>query len=153
MSHTENQLGGFASNVNNLMDAQKDNLEDHAWIKCKLVDLEDRSRGNNIKVRRIAETVECEKCYAFTWLNCGGEGKSKWPSQSHIAVRDIKPCLLEPRSVFGRVARELSKLNIWRQIRMPVIFRWWICGFWDFPHEQRRCKPSFRVLAVYFVPL
>lgn len=57
------------------MDAQKDNLEDHAWIKCKLVDLEDRSRGNNIKVRRIAETVECEKCYAFTWLNCGGGGK------------------------------------------------------------------------------
>lgn len=58
VSQIENQLGGFASTVNDLVDAHEENLEDRAWIKRKMADLEDRSRRNNIKIRGIAESVQ-----------------------------------------------------------------------------------------------
>lgn len=39
------------------MDAHAAHFEELEWLKAKVSDLEDRSRGNNIKIRGISETI------------------------------------------------------------------------------------------------
>lgn len=56
--------------VNYLVDAYEEQKVDSMWIKAKLVDLEDRSRYNNIKIRSIPEFIpSAELCkYASTMV-------------------------------------------------------------------------------------
>lgn len=51
VAHIETKMGAFAATVYDLIVADDENVEDHMWIKNKLVDLEHRSCCKNVKIR------------------------------------------------------------------------------------------------------
>lgn len=58
MDYIENKMDEFAYTINNLFDVHNENVDEHAWIKAKLADLEDRSRRTNLKIREIFESIQ-----------------------------------------------------------------------------------------------
>lgn len=50
-------MGEYISSFNSLVDAYTEHSEDIEWLKAKVAEPEDRSRRNNIKIRRIPETI------------------------------------------------------------------------------------------------
>lgn len=44
--------------IKDLIDAKDEHKNKQEWMKAKLADLEDRSRRNDIRIRRISETVQ-----------------------------------------------------------------------------------------------
>lgn len=50
-------MGKLMGTINDLGDAYDESKEDNTWIKAKLMDLEDGSRHNNVKLRGIPESV------------------------------------------------------------------------------------------------
>lgn len=55
--HIEDKMGEFAVAHNELVDAHNDMEGDTQAMKEKIVDLEDRSQRNNIKLRRVEESM------------------------------------------------------------------------------------------------
>lgn len=66
VDHIETKMDKFAHSINNLLDADDDNVDEHTWFKAKLVDLEDRSRRNNLKIRGIPESVQPHDLCRYT---------------------------------------------------------------------------------------
>lgn len=58
VSQIENKMGKYATTINDLVDANESNEDELDAIKAKMVDIEDRSRRNNIKIRGIPEYVQ-----------------------------------------------------------------------------------------------
>lgn len=56
--HIETKLGDLTSTVNDLVEAQDENIEERMWIKNKLADLEDRSLYNKVKIRGLSESMQ-----------------------------------------------------------------------------------------------
>lgn len=50
-------MGEFASSYNSLVDANNDQSDKVSWLKTKVVDLEDWSRRNNIKIWGVPEST------------------------------------------------------------------------------------------------
>lgn len=57
VQYIENRMDECTTTVNDLIDAYKDQSDDNDWIKAKLEDCEDRSRRNNVKIRRVPESI------------------------------------------------------------------------------------------------
>ena len=58
VDHIECKMGEFASTINYLVDAQKENEDEMEGVKAKMADMEDRSRRNNMKIRGIPESIQ-----------------------------------------------------------------------------------------------
>lgn len=58
VSHVENKMGEYAVTINDLVDANDERDEEIESLKAKMVDMEDRVRRSNIKIRGIQETVQ-----------------------------------------------------------------------------------------------
>lgn len=56
--HIEDKMGEFASIFNYLIDSHNSHEDDITWMKSKIIDLEDRSRRNNIQIRVISESIK-----------------------------------------------------------------------------------------------
>lgn len=57
MDRIEHQMSAMTVTVNDLVDVHDHTRDEHRWIRAKMVDLEDRSRRNNVKIRGILEAV------------------------------------------------------------------------------------------------
>lgn len=51
-------MGEMTTTINDLVEANDKNIEEHAWLKAKIADLEDRTRRNNLKLRDIPEVIQ-----------------------------------------------------------------------------------------------
>lgn len=58
VTHIEANMGDFTNTVNDIIDTLEDQSHDTNWIKDKIADIEDRSHQNNIKIRRILESLQ-----------------------------------------------------------------------------------------------
>lgn len=57
VDHIEKKIVEFATTINDLVDASEGKDEEMEWIRDKIADMEDRNRRNNLKVRRIPESI------------------------------------------------------------------------------------------------
>lgn len=58
VTHVESKMGEYAVTINDLVDANYSRDDEIESIKAKMVDMEDRIRRNNIKIRGIPESVQ-----------------------------------------------------------------------------------------------
>lgn len=65
VSHIENKMGEYATTINDLVDANASKEDDLEMIKVKMVDIEDRSRRNNVKIRGIPESVQQQDLHNY----------------------------------------------------------------------------------------
>lgn len=66
VDRVEISLGEYTSSFNTMVNAHAAHSDDIAWLKDKVVDLEDRSRGNNIKIRGVPESVFSNQLQQYT---------------------------------------------------------------------------------------
>lgn len=65
VDHVEQAMGEYSTSFNTLVDAHSAHSDEILQIKDKLAYLEDRSRSNNLKVRRIPETVNATQLLQY----------------------------------------------------------------------------------------
>lgn len=58
VSHIENHMGEFGETLNELVDAHNNRDKELEWLKVKMANLEDCSRGNNVKIQGIPKTIQ-----------------------------------------------------------------------------------------------
>lgn len=66
IDHIEHSMSDFTSSFNTMVDAHSNHMEEIAWLKTKVADLEDRSRRNNLKIRGIPESIPATQLLAYT---------------------------------------------------------------------------------------
>lgn len=57
VDHVEQKMGEYAASYNSLVDAHNDQSDEVTWLKAKVVDLEDRWRRKNLKLRGVPEST------------------------------------------------------------------------------------------------
>lgn len=65
IDHIETKMEEYAGTINDLVDANDEREGDTEWIKAKLADMEDRSWRNNLKIKRIPETVHQNDLHSY----------------------------------------------------------------------------------------
>lgn len=58
VSDIETKMAKYATTINDQTDASQKHDDEKDWVKVKLVDIEDRSRRNNLKIRVVPESVQ-----------------------------------------------------------------------------------------------
>lgn len=64
IDHVEHTMGDYSTSFNTLVDAHN---EEMIWLKDKMADLKDRSRGNNTKIRGIPESIPASQLHQFAF--------------------------------------------------------------------------------------
>lgn len=57
VDHLEQKICEFASSYNSLVDSHNERRDDDEWLKTKMANSEDRSKGDNIKICIIPKSV------------------------------------------------------------------------------------------------
>lgn len=102
LSHVETQMGTFQTAHNEVIDTITEQNDDIAWLKAKVVDLEDRSRRNNLKFRGIPESVGTQELTRYIQQLM----RSLIPGLSDLELVDRSHRLPKPAHLNSNIPRD-----------------------------------------------
>lgn len=122
IKHIEKNIENYSISFKTMVDALNEQKEDITWIKDKIIDLEARSRRNNLKIRGIPESVASPQLAQYV----------------HTLVSSLLPSLLAHELIVDRVHRILKPSFLPAEIPRDVLHRV------NFYHVKDQLLTAFR---------